>query len=183
MQHQENNINQEGDWYVLHTYAGYEKKVAEDLQKRIKNLKMEDQIFQVLVPEEERMKVQNGKRKTTVEKIYPGYILVRMTVNNRSWYAVRNTPGVTGFLGTGTTPVPVSPQEMKSLEKKMNLHDPKIKIDVEIGELVEINDGPFKGFSGKIIDINPEKGKVKVAVDAFGRETPIELDSLQVKKS
>ena len=179
----EEKLNQKGEWYVLHTYAGYEKKVAEDLQKRVKNLKMEDQIFEVLVPEEPRVKVQNGKRKTTIERIYPGYILVRMIVNNHSWYAVRNTPGVTGFLGTGTTPVPVSPKEMKSLVKKMARREPKVKIDVELGELVEITDGPFKGFSGKVIEINPEKGKVKVAVDAFGRETPVELDSLQVKKS
>lgn len=179
---EEENIEQEGQWYVIHSYSGYEKKVAEDLKRRVKNLKIEDQIFEVLVPEENKIRVQNGKRKTTVEKIYPGYILVRMIVNNHSWYIVRNTPGVTGFLGTGTTPVPVSPEEMKSLKTKINCQKPLLKIDFDLGSLVEITDGPFNGFSGKVIEINLEKGKIKVAVDAFGRETPVELDSLQVKK-
>jgi transcriptional antiterminator NusG len=182
MQPKEENINEEGLWYVVHTYSGYERKVAEDLQRRVKNLKIENQIFEVLVPEEKRIRVQNGKRKTTIERIYPGYILVRMVVNNHSWYIVRNTPGVTGFLGTGTTPVPVSPEEMKSLKKKMARQKAEMKIDFELGSLVEITDGPFNGFSGKVIEINLDKGKIKVAVDAFGRETPVELDSLQVKK-
>jgi len=175
-------LNQEADWYVVHTYSGYENRVAENLKKRVKNLKMESQILEILVPEEKKVKVQNGKRKTTTERIYPSYLLVKMIVNNRSWYIVRNTPGVTGFLGTGTTPVPVSSQEMKTLKEKMARQEPQMKIDFELGTLVEISDGPFKGFSGKVIEINPEKGKIKVAVDAFGRETPVELDSLQVKK-
>ncbi len=175
-------LNQEANWYVVHTYSGYENRVAENLKKRVKNLKMESQILEVLVPEEKKVKVQNGKRKTTTERIYPSYLLVKMIVNNRSWYIVRNTPGVTGFLGTGTTPVPVSLQEMKTLREKMACQEPQMKIDFELGTLVEISDGPFKGFSGKVIEINPEKGKIKVAVDAFGRETPVELDSLQVKK-
>jgi transcription termination/antitermination protein NusG len=175
-------INSEANWYVIHTYSGYENRVAEDLQKRAKSFKLEDQILEVLVPEEQRIKVQNGKRRTTTERIYPSYILVKMIISNRSWYIVRNTPGVTGFLGTGSTPVPVSPEEMETLKEKMSHQEPQMKIDFELGSLVEITDGPFKGFSGKVIEINPEKGKIKVAVDAFGRETPVELDSLQVKR-
>lgn len=182
MPSEKEKTNLENNWYVIHTYSGYESRVAENLKKRIQDLKMEDQILEVLVPEEKKVKVQNGKRRITTERIYPSYILVQMIVNNRSWYVVRNTPGVTGFLGTGTTPVPVSLQEMKTLRGKMARKEPQMKIDFELGTLVEIADGPFKGFSGKVIEINPEKGKIKVAVDAFGRETPVELDSLQVKK-
>lgn len=177
-----NESNQEAHWYVLHTYSGYEKKVAEDLRARVKNFKMEDQIFDVLVPEEKKLQIRHGQRKMTNERIYPGYILVKMIVNNHSWYVVRNTPGVTGFLGTGTTPVPVSLEEMKSLKTKMSRQKPQVKMNFDLGSLVEITDGPFKGFSGKVIEVNPEKGKIKVAVDAFGRATPVELDSLQVKK-
>lgn len=169
-------------WYVLHTYSGYEENVARNLRQRIESLDMEDKIFQVLVPKEKKIKIKNGKRKTVEEKIFPGYVLVEMIVTDDSWYVVRNTPQVTGFIGSGTTPTPISDDEIKSLQKRMGVKEPKYKIDVEIGDAVKIIDGPFKDFDGKINAIDEEKGKVKVLVNMFGRETPVELDFLQIKK-
>lgn len=169
-------------WYVLHTYSGYEENVAENLKQRVETMGMEDMIFNVLVPKEKKIKIKNGRRQTIEEKIYPGYVLVEMIVTDESWYVVRNTPNVTGFVGSGTIPTPVSSDEVSTLEKRMGVEEPKYKIDVSVGEAVKIIDGPFKDFDGKVNSIDEEKGKIKVLVNMFGRETPIELDFLQIKK-
>ena len=175
-------IQQGRNWYVLHTYSGYEDAVAKNLRQRIESLGMEDKIFNVMVPKEKKIKIKNGKRKLIEEKIYPGYVLVEMIVTDDSWYVVRNTPRVTGFIGAGTTPIPVSPKEIEILKKRMGMEAPKYKMDVNIGTLVKIVDGPFKDFEGRVSEIDKEKGKIKVLVNIFGRDTPVELDSLQVKK-
>jgi transcription termination/antitermination protein NusG len=175
-------VEQERNWYVLHTYSGYEDAVAKNLKQRIESLGMEDKIFNVIVPKEKKIKIKNGKRKTVEEKIYPGYVLVEMIVTDESWYVVRNTPRVTGFLGAGTTPVPVSKQDIDDLMKRMEVGEPEFTIDFEIGATVKIVDGPFKGSEGKVSEIDKERGKIKVLVNMFGRDTPVELDSLQIKK-
>jgi len=175
-------VEQERNWYVLHTYSGYEDAVAKNLKQRIESLGMEDKIFNVIVPKEKKIKIKNGKRKTVEEKIYPGYVLVEMIVTDASWYVVRNTPRVTGFLGAGTTPVPVSKQDIDDLMKRMEVGEPEFTIDFEVGATVKIVDGPFKGSEGKVSEIDKERGKIKVLVNMFGRDTPVELDSLQIKK-
>ncbi|HLD21343.1 MAG TPA: transcription termination/antitermination protein NusG [Patescibacteria group bacterium] len=169
-------------WYVIHTYSGYEENVAHNLRQRIESLGMEDKIFDVIVPKEKKIKIRNGKRKVVEEKIFPGYVLVNMVVTDDSWYVVRNTPNVTGFIGTGTNPTPIDEKEMKSLERRMGIEEPSYAIDVQIGETVRIVDGPFKELEGKVSEVDTNRGKVKVMVAMFGRETPVELDSLQVKK-
>ncbi len=169
-------------WYAIHTYSGYEENVSENLKQRITSYDMQDKIFNILIPTEKKIKIRNGKRRVVTEKIFPGYVLVEMTVTDDSWYMVRNTPNVTGFIGTGTTPTPLSEDEVKALQKRMGVDEPQYKIDVEVGEPVRIVDGPFKNFEGKIDEVDNERGKVKVLVNMFGRETPVELDFLQVKK-
>lgn len=169
-------------WYVLHTYSGYEENVAENLLQRIESMNMKDRIFNVLVPKEKKIKIKNGKRQVVEEKVYPGYVLVEMIVTDDSWYVVRNTPNVTGFVGSGTVPLPISESEMELLQKRMGIEEPKYKIDVSVGEAVKVVDGPFKDFDGRIDSIDEAKGKVKVLVNMFGRETPVELDFLQIKK-
>ncbi|MFH0951114.1 MAG: transcription termination/antitermination protein NusG [bacterium] len=176
------NLNQGRRWYVLHTYSGYEENVAQNLRQRIESMDMEDRIFNVLVPKEKKIKIQNGKRKIIEEKIFPGYVLVEMVVTDDSWYAVRNTPNVTGFIGIGTTPTPISEQEIKSLQKRMGVEEPKYKIDVQVDTPVRVVDGPFKNLEGKVIEVDKERGKIKVLISMFGRETPTELDLLQVAK-
>ncbi len=175
-------LPQEKNWYVLHTYSGYEDAVAKNLKQRIESLSMEDKIFNVLVPKEKKIKIKDGKRKVVEEKIYPGYVLVEMIVTDDSWYVVRNTPNVTGFVGAGTTPVPVSGEEIEILKKRTGVETPQFKIDFKIGDTVKITDGPFKDFDGKVSEIDEERGKVKVLVNMFGRDTPVGLDSLQIKK-
>ena len=169
-------------WYVLHTYSGYEENVSRNLKQRVESLDMEDKIFDVLVPTETKIKIKNGKRTTNREKIFPGYVLVNMIVTDDSWYVVRNTPNVTGFVGSGTTPTPVSEEEIKELQRRMGVEEPTYKVDVTVGTAVKISDGPFKDFEGKVSEVDASKGKVKVLVSMFGRETPVELDFLQVKK-
>ena len=169
-------------WFAIHTYSGYEENVADNLKQRIESLDMKDKIFGVMIPKEKKIKIKNGKRKTVEEKIFPGYVLVEMIVNDDSWYVVRNTPNVTGFIGTGTTPTPLSDEEVKSLQKRMGVEEPEYKIDVEVGSPVRISDGPFKNFEGKVSEVDEARGKVRVLVSMFGRETPVELDFLQVKK-
>jgi len=169
-------------WYVIHTYSGYEDNVARNLKQRIESMDMQDLIFDVMVPTESKIKIKNGKRTVVEEKIYPGYVLVQMMVTDASWYVVRNTPNVTGFIGLGTTPTPVDPREIEMLKKRMGVASPKYKIDVKAGDSIKINDGPFKDFDGKVQEFDEEKGKVKVLVSMFGRETPVELDFLQIKK-
>ena len=169
-------------WYVLHTYSGYEENVSRNLKQRVESLDMEDKIFDVLVPTETKIKIKNGKRTTIREKIFPGYVLINMIVNDDSWYVVRNTPNVTGFVGSGTTPTPVSEEEIKELQRRMGVEEPTYKVDVSIGSPVKIVDGPFRDFEGKVSEADEAKGKIKVLVSMFGRETPVELDFLQVKK-
>ena len=175
-------IEQKRNWYVIHTYSGYEDAVANALKQRVESLAMEDKIFQVLVPKEKKIKIKNGKRKVVEEKIYPGYVLVEMIVTDDSWYVVRNTPNVTGFVGAGTTPIFVSKQEIDVLQAKTGEKEPQHKIDFEVNEKVKVIDGPFKGFDASVSEIDEERGKVKVLVNMFGRDTPVELDSLQIKK-
>lgn len=175
-------LNQSRNWYAIHTYSGYENAVARNLKQRIESLGMEDKIFNVIVPIEKKVKIKGGKRVMVEEKIYPGYVLVDMIVTDDSWYVVRNTPRVTGFIGAGVIPVPLDESEIKELFKRMGEDTVKHKIDLISGESVTIVDGPFKDFEGKVNEIDDERGKVKVLVSMFGRETPVELDFLQVKK-
>ncbi len=175
-------LNQGRRWYVLHTYSGYEENVSHNLEQRIESMDMEDKIFNILIPTEKKIKIKNGKRKIIEEKIFPGYVMVEMIVTDDSWYVVRNTPNVTGFIGVGTTPTPISESEVKKLQKRMGVEEPKFKIDVSIGSPVRISDGPFKNLEGKVTNIDEAKGKIKVLVSMFGRETPVELDFLQIKK-
>ena len=169
-------------WYAIHTYSGYEEKVAENLQQRIDTMDMEEKIFNIMVPKEKKIKIKNGKRRVVEEKIFPGYVLVEMTVTDDSWYVVRNTPSVTGFIGAGTTPTPIAQEEIDALLKRTKVEDPEFKVDLSKGDPVLISDGPFKGQQGKVEEVDEQRGKVKVLVSMFGRETPVELDFLQVKK-
>jgi transcriptional antiterminator NusG len=169
-------------WYAIHTYSGYEEKVAESIRQRAASLDMKDKIFQVLVPKEKMIEVKNGKRKVVEKRIFQGYVLVEMKMSEDAWYIVRNTPSVTGFVGSGSEPTPVSEDEMEKIMKRMGREEPKHKIDYRVGEVVNIVDGPFKSFDGSISEIDAAKGKLKVLVNMFGRETPVELDSLQVKR-
>ena len=174
--------NQERSWYAIHTYAGYENAVARNLKQRIESLGMEDRIFNVVVPTEKKIKVKSGKRVEEEERVYPGYVLVDMIVNDDSWYVVRNTPRVTGFVGSGVFPVPLDKKEVEELFKRMNADTVKHKIELEVNDVVTIVDGPFKDLEGKIDEVDESRGKVRVSVLMFGRETPVELDFLQVKK-
>ena len=171
----------ERNWYVIHTYAGYEDQVADSLKQRIDSLSMADRIFDVMVPTEKQIEIKNGKRRTVEKKIFPGYVMVDMIVTDDSWYVVRNTPNVTGFIGFGVRPTPMSHQEVEMIKKRMGQDDPKYNLELNIGDLVEITDGPLKGFQAKVDEVDSEKGKVKVLVSMFGRETPVALDYLQVK--
>jgi transcription termination/antitermination protein NusG len=175
-------INLGRRWYAIHTYSGYEENVAEALKQRIESFSMSDKIFSVLVPTEKRIKFKGGKRRVITEKMFPGYVLVEMIVTDDSWYVVRNTPGVTGFIGSANIPTPVSEKEIKIIFKRMEIEEPKYKIELTVSLPVRINDGPFKGFEGKISEIDEQRGRIKVLINVFGRETPIDLDFLQVKK-
>jgi len=175
-------LPQQKNWYVIHTYSGYEDAVAKSLRQRVESLDMEDKIFDVLVPKEKKIKIKSGKRKTVEEKIYPGYVLVEMIVTDDSWYVVRNTPNVTGFVGVGTTPVPISQKEIEVLKERTGVETPQYKIEAKVGDSVKIIDGPFKDFDGRVSGVDEERGKIKVMVNMFGRDTSVELDSLQIKK-
>ena len=175
-------LQAERNWYAVHTYAGYENTVARNLRQRIESLGMEDKIFNVIVPVEKKVKIKGGKRQTVEEKIYPGYVLVEMVVTDDSWYIVRNTPRVTGFVGAGVVPVPLDKQEVADLFKLMGEETVKHKIDLVLGDAIQITDGPFKEFEGKVSEVDESRGKIKVFVSMFGRETPVELDFLQVKR-
>jgi transcriptional antiterminator NusG len=170
-------------WYVIHTYSGYEDQVAESLRQRIQSFHMQDYIFDVIVPIEKQIEIKNGKRKVVERKIFPGYVLVEMNVTDDSWYVVRNTPNVTGFVGLGIRPTPMSTMEVERIKKRMGVEEPKYKIELKADDLVKITDGPLKNFEGKVTEVDEEKGKIKVSVNMFGRETPVNLDSLQVKKT
>lgn len=169
-------------WYVIHTYTGYEDQVAESLRQRIESLDMQEKIFDVIVPEEKQIEIKNGKRKVVEKKIFPGYVIVDMIVTDDSWYVVRNTPNVTGFIGLGVRPTAMSQAEIDHIKKRMGVEEPKYKIELKLGDLVRITDGPLKNFEAKVTEIDENRGKIKVLMSMFGRETPVTLDSLQVKK-
>lgn len=172
----------ERNWYAIHTYAGYENAVLRNLKQRIESLTMEDKIFNVVVPTEKKIKIKAGKRVEEEEKIYPGYVLVDMIVTDDSWYVVRNTPRVTGFVGSGNTPRPLLKEEIEQLFKNMSSEHIKHTTDLTVGDLVNITDGPFKDLEGKVAEVDDERGKVRVLVSMFGRETPVELDFLQIRR-
>ena len=165
-------------WYVVHTYSGYENKVKADLEKTIKNRELEDYFFEIIVPMEEQIEVKDGKTKVNIRKVFPGYVLIKMIVTEQSWYIVRNTRGVTGFVGSGTDPIPLTDEEIR----KMGFEDVSVNVDYEVGAQVQVMNGPFEGFVGTVQEINTEKRKVKVLVSMFGRETPVELEFSQVQK-
>lgn len=169
-------------WFVIHTYSGYEDRVKTNLEHRIQTMDVKDKIFQVVIPTEEEIEIRNGQRCTVAKKVFPGYILIEMELTDQSWYVVRNTPGVIGFVGTGNKPTPLEEQEVKAILKQMEAEAPRIKIGISKGQSVRVIDGPFIDFIGIVDDINPEKGKARVLISFFGRETPVELDLLQVEK-
>ena len=169
-------------WYAISTYSGYEDKVADSIKQRLDTVDFADKIFEAIVPKEKQIEIKNGKRKVVDRKILQGYVLVDMKLSDETWYIIRNTPGVTGFVGTGTQPTPVSNKEVEKIKKRMGVEDPKFTVNYEVNEVVSVTDGPFKGFEGTISEIDASKGKLKVMISMFGRETAVELDALQVKK-
>lgn len=181
-QGREEEIADDRSWFVIHTYSGYENKVKTNLEHRVASMDVRDKIFQVVVPVENEVEVRDGQRRTVQRKIFPGYVLVQMIMNDDSWYVVRNTPGVTGFVGSGNKPTPLQEVEVKSILKQMKAEAPRVKISFARGQSVRIIDGPFADFVGVVDDLSHEKGKVRVLVSFFGRETPVELDFLQVEK-
>lgn len=175
----------EKNWYVVHTYSGYENKVKTNLEKRVETMGMEDKIFRVIVPEDEETDIKNGKKKVVKKKVFPGYVLVEIIMTDDSWYVVRNTPGVTGFVGSsgsGSKPTALLPEEIDFILKRMGLEDKNLDVHFEIGETVTVKEGPFANFTGKVEELDATKGKVKVMVNMFGRETPVELDFGQIDK-
>jgi transcription termination/antitermination protein NusG len=170
------------EWYVIHTYSGYENKVKTNLEHRIESMGVQDKIFQVVIPTEEEIEIKDGQRRTVQKKVFPGYVLVEMAMTDDSWYVVRNTPGVTGFVGHGTKPAPLDDADVKRILKQMKMEAPKVKVSFSPGERVKVVDGPFTDFIGVVDTINAERGKVRVLVSFFGRETPVELDFLQVSR-
>ncbi|HXX40057.1 MAG TPA: transcription termination/antitermination protein NusG [bacterium] len=169
-------------WYVIHTYSGYENKVRTNLERRVESMSMQEKIFRVLVPTEDEIEIKDGKRRIAKKKVFPGYVLVEMIMDDDSWYVVRNTPGVTGFVGSGTKPLPLQEKEVKTILRQLGDETPKFRITYQKGSAVRINSGPFMDFSGVVDEILPEKEKVRVLVSIFGRETPVELDFAQVEK-
>lgn len=179
---EEEEIDDGRAWFVVHSYSGYENKVKQNLEQRIESMNMQDRIFKVVVPTEEEIEIREGHRRKTKKRVFPGYVLVQMIMDEESWYAVRNTPGVTGFVGVGTKPSPLRPEEADKIFKRMEREAPKIKVSFREGQTVRIVDGPFTDFVGTVEELNLDKGKVRVLVSFFGRETPVELDFLQVQK-
>jgi transcriptional antiterminator NusG len=169
-------------WYVIHTYSGYENKVKQNLEHRIDSMEMRDQIFRVIVPTEEEIEIKNGQRRTVHKKVFPGYVLVQMRMTDSSWYVVRNTPGVTSFVGHGNRPTPLEDTEVKDILKQMEEEAPKVRVSYQVGQAVKITDGPFTDFEGVVDAIDHERGRVRVLVSFFGREAPVELDFLQVTR-
>jgi len=172
----------EAHWYVVHAYSGHEEKVRNNLMKRVDSMDMHDRIFEVLVPTEDVIEIKDGQRRHVAKRTFPGYILVNMIMSDESWYVVRNTPGVTSFVGSGNKPVPLQEKEIKSIQKQIKAEAPKVRVEYQVGENVRVIDGPFSDFHGKVDEINADKGKLKVLVNMFGRETPVELDLLQVER-
>lgn len=172
----------EKSWYVVHTYSGYENKVKANLEKRIESMNMEEKIFRILVPMEDEVEIKDGKKKISKRKVFPGYVLVEMFMTDDSWYVVRNTPGVTGFVGSGSKPIPLNEDEARQIIRRMGGEEVRARIDFAQGENVRVISGPFENFIGQIEEINLDKGKVRVMISMFGRETPIELDFIQIEK-
>jgi transcriptional antiterminator NusG len=170
-------------WYVVHCYSGYENKVRHNLEQRIETMGMKDKIYDVVIPTQEEIEVKDGKRRTVERHVFPGYVLVNMVMSEESWYVVRNTPGVTGFVGMGNQPTPLRPEEVAQILKRMEAEAPRVKVTYRVGERVRIVDGPFNDFRGTVAEIDMERSKVRVMVNFFGRETPVELDFLQVEKA
>jgi transcriptional antiterminator NusG len=175
-------VHPDRKWYVVHTYSGYEGKVKANLEKRVESMLMQDKIFRVVVPTEDEIEYKDGRKLISKKKVFPGYVLVEMIMNDDSWYVVRNTPGVTGFVGSGTRPVALDQSEVKAILRHMGVDEPKPKVMYEDGETVKVVSGPFMGFIGKVREVNLDKGKLRVFVSMFGRETPVELDFAQVEK-
>ena len=175
-------MEEERQWYVIHTYSGYENKVKANLERKIQSMGMQTEIFQVLVPMEDEVEIKDGKRKVTKKKIFPGYDLVEMIVNDRTWYVVRNTPGVTGFVGSGSKAIPLSPLELKPILRAMGVEEPRQKIDVKPQEVIRIVAGAFENWTATVTDVYMDRGKIRALVNMFGRETPVELDFSQVEK-
>ena len=173
---------QSGQWYVLHTYSGYENKVKRSIENRVDALDLGDRVYEVIVPTQDEIEIRNSQRHTVQRKVFPGYVLVRMEMDDDTWYALRNTPGVTGFVNVNNKPVPLSEAEVQAIMKGMTAEAPKVKVSFQMGDTVRITDGPFADFRGEIDEINQEKGKIKVLVSFFGRETPVELDFLQAER-
>ena len=172
----------EKQWFVIHTYSGHEERVKKNLGQRVKSMDSEDEIFQVVIPTEDEIEVRSGRRKTVTKKILPGYVLVQMRMNENSWSVVRNTPGVTGFVGSGNTPTPLEEEEVSEILRQISSDEPRVKVGFRKGQSVRVTDGPFIDFVGVVDEINMEKGKVKVLLSLFGHETPVELDFLQIEK-
>jgi transcriptional antiterminator NusG len=170
-------------WYVIHCYSGYENKVRHNLEQRIETMGMKDKIFDVVIPTQEEIEVKDGKRRVVERHVFPGYVLVNMILSEESWYVVRNTPGVTGFVGMGNQPTPLRPEEVSQILRRMEAEAPHVKVTFKVGERVRIVDGPFNDFRGTVAEIDMERNKVRVMVNFFGRETPVELDFLQVEKA
>ena len=179
---EEIQVPEDARWYVVHTYSGYENKVKQNLDQRIRSMGVGDNIFSVLVPTEEEIEIRGGQRRQVQRKIFPGYILVQMLLSDETWHVVRHTPGVTGFVGPGSNPVPLPEHEVQAILKQIEAEAPKIRVEFAIGQAVRIVDGPFSDFEGVVDDIDQEKGKVRVLVSFFGRETPIELDFMQIER-
>ncbi len=179
----EEPLTTERAWYVVHCYSGYENKVRHNLEQRIDTMGMKDKIFDVIIPTQEEIEVKDGKRRTVERHVFPGYVLVNMIMTEESWYVVRNTPGVTGFVGMGNSPTPLRPDEVAQILRKMEAEAPRVKVTFKVGERVRIVDGPFNDFRGTVSEIDMERSKVRVMVNFFGRETPVELDFLQVEKA
>ena len=169
-------------WYVVHTYSGYEERVKKNLEQRIKSMDTAGEVFQIVIPTQDEMEVKDGQRRTVTKKVLPSYVLVQMKMTDQSWNVVRNTPGVTGFVGSGNKPTPLPEQEIDQILKQMTAEAPKVKVGFRKGQSVRVSDGPFVDFVGVVDDMSTEKGKVKVLLSLFGRETPVELDFLQVEK-
>lgn len=174
---------QEKRWYVIHTYSGYENKVSANLERKVHSLGMENEIFRIVIPMENEVEIKDGKKRSVQRKVFPGYVLVEMIVNDRSWYAVRNTPGVTGFVGSGSKPIPLTDDEVRQIMRSMGVEESRPKIDFQLHQLVRLKSGPFADCLGKVSEINEERGKLKVLVDMFGRETPVEIDFTQVEEA
>ena len=180
----EEEVRQEKHWYVIHTYSGYENKVSANLERKVHSLGMENEIFRIVIPMEKEVELnKDGKKRVVERKVFPGYVLVEMIVNDRSWYAVRNTPGVTGFVGSGTKPIPLTDEEVRQIMASIGVEEARAHIDFQLQQLVRLKSGPFADQVGKIAEINEERGKLKVLVDMFGRETPVEIDFTQVEEA